>query len=424
MAFIEKTDLSVLNIKLTTKGRELLSRGKLTFKKFALGDSEIDYNIINQKREYINNLTTPDDAVVNNLENFGKIIKPVDLNPDIISFIRRSEISSNTSNIPMMPTYKSTVINERDSIGYFSTSGETFFIKNDLVLGSGQISSISGNQITISGTSFENGSLLLVKKNNDNSIDINTPNEVLLFMIESANGSTYTLDRDFQLSGTWYGFNLKKMRGEDQHGHYPSDYVFENDGGTLFFDNITCDVARFPYWKLSILFTKNILGIDGYPDNENGVNKSYLEYNSTLESGFVKYIQNHKKIYDMLGVIHYTNPSPTNTYAEGLYKNTTEINIPTVMWHKPKDTETTYGNMKMGLKLIAYGDKKRLDGEILSLGISYYDLADEDGYVVGKIFTGLKIAVIEDQDLLFALSFKSNRNWTLPKPELTRGGVV
>ena len=43
MAFIDKKDPVVLNIKLTSKGRELLSEGNLNFKYFAIGDSEIDY---------------------------------------------------------------------------------------------------------------------------------------------------------------------------------------------------------------------------------------------------------------------------------------------------------------------------------------------------------------------------------------------
>jgi len=43
MAFIERKDPVVLNIKLTSKGRELLSRGELDFKYYAVGDSEIDY---------------------------------------------------------------------------------------------------------------------------------------------------------------------------------------------------------------------------------------------------------------------------------------------------------------------------------------------------------------------------------------------
>ena len=47
------TDQTVIHIKLTDKGRELLSVGQLTFKKYAIGDSEINY-------EYNNDVTLND----------------------------------------------------------------------------------------------------------------------------------------------------------------------------------------------------------------------------------------------------------------------------------------------------------------------------------------------------------------------------
>ena len=32
-----------------------------------------------------------------------------------------------------------------------------------------------------------------------------------------------------------------------------------------------------------------------------------------------------------------------------------------------------------------------------------------------KVFNDLKVFVIEDQELLFAMSYKANRSWTLPE---------
>ena len=39
---------------------------------------------------------------------------------------------------------------------------------------------------------------------------------------------------------------------------------------------------------------------------------------------------------------------------------------------------------------------------------------NDPSVVVGKVFNELKMFVIEDQELLFAMSYKSNRSWTLP----------
>jgi hypothetical protein len=77
------------------------------------------------------------------------------------------------------------------------------------------------------------------------------------------------------------------------------------------------------------------------------------------------------------------------------------------MWHKSQSG-------KLGLTLRANGDPKTITGVETSLDTTYYDLTDLDGNVVGKVFNELKLFVIEDQELLFAMSYKSNRSWTLP----------
>ena len=77
------------------------------------------------------------------------------------------------------------------------------------------------------------------------------------------------------------------------------------------------------------------------------------------------------------------------------------------MWHKNITP-------KLGLTLTPKNGLKLLTGDTKSLNINYYDLCDNWDNVVGKVFPDLKIFVIEDQELLFALSYKSNRSWTLP----------
>ena len=56
--------------------------------------------------------------------------------------------------------------------------------------------------------------------------------------------------------------------------------------------------------------------------------------------------------------------------------------------------------------------------------LRYYDLVDTiDGYAIGKVFPDLKVAIVEDKEINAALSYKSNRSWTLPKPNLTESIV-
>jgi hypothetical protein len=60
-----------------------------------------------------------------------------------------------------------------------------------------------------------------------------------------------------------------------------------------------------------------------------------------------------------------------------------------------------------------------------SPGIRYYNLWDThaniDGYPsrVGKVFPDYKIIIIDDEEIIAAMSYKSNRNWTLPAPRVS-----
>ncbi len=68
---------------------------------------------------------------------------------------------------------------------------------------------------------------------------------------------------------------------------------------------------------------------------------------------------------------------------------------------------------KLGLTLKAGGTKKALVNAGTGFSLPYYDLRDASLRVVGKVFIDLKVAVIEDGEILAALSYLSNRNWTL-----------
>lgn len=46
-------------------------------------------------------------------------------------------------------------------------------------------------------------------------------------------------------------------------------------------------------------------------------------------------------------------------------------------------------------------------------------LLDEQGYKVGKVFTGKKIIVFDDQEIIAALEYKANRRYTLPAPRVS-----
>jgi len=424
MAFIEKNDPTVLSIKLTTKGRELLSKGKLTFDYFAVGDSEIDYNLIKA-------------STVFDPTYSPSILRPADKNPDLISFITNTSGSTEFNAITSVPSYPMIVENTIDSVGFFNIdSGGTVTIKTSTeyvkqpnakvllseLIGSNTLKLYKSVNYVVGSPEPSIGDMVMIKMNNhngdtlNNTVEITNPKPYLFYKIEDV------------ISGTLSGDDLEVTVDRslpsyinDGVGSYAGVIVFYNSysGSTIydsvdylsdavlsFYSNAQCDMPAFPYWKMSILYTENIAGAI------TGTTK-YPEFKTSEYAGFVSYIQNQSAIIRKMGVIHYTNSSPSNQYGEGFYRNTPELYIPTIMWHKASGTT-------LGVNLKAFGASKKLDG----LNTAYYDLADDNNNIVGKILNNLKLFVIEDQELLFAMSYKANRSWTLPDYRVGLNSVI
>ena len=428
MAFIEKKDPVVINIKLTSKGRELLSEGNLNFQYFAIGDSEIDYNFISEAQAVDSEFTA---------YNLG-VLRPADKNPKQLSFITKTLSGDPYNEISSVPSSPYIVSNTVDSLGFFTniTNTQATFITDanhvkqpDAMIDMGTIA--GGKQLTLLkaptyGTSTAEpaiGDMLLVKwtygfNTTGQTVQRTLPTPYLFYRIENklsgslaSNNLVVEVDRylpnfsGLSLSGVYAGaliyYDFINFSGNTVFTMSSTDYLDESV--LSFLQNSQCPTIVFPFWNMSIIFTEEIAGVT--PEK-----LKYTQFNSRTYAGFVSYIQNQAPVYKKLGVIHYTNSSPANVYAEGFYLNTPVLKIPTIMWHK--STGAT-----LGVTLRAYGSPKLLVNSntgATSLDTEYYDLADEDGNVVGKVFTELKLFVIEDQELLFAMSYKSNRSWTLP----------
>jgi len=442
MAFIEKKDPTVLNIKLTSKGREQLSKGKLTFKYYAVGDSEIDYDFIrNAEFDPIN----------------SNILRPVDKNPKQLSFILKNPESDPYIEIPTVPSTDTTITNEVQPLGFFNDDATEFLTDTNHV---------KQPDIAIPVSGVTGGTWLKIQRSPTYQGNYNEPKigDILLIKWTNPLGihtTGYIINKTYPtpylwykindiIDGTLYGNNLivkvdrelpdysNITNGDNSilaggilfykdSGNDDIEYATDNANNALlaFLQNCQCPTVTFPFWNMSIIFTKNIAGI-----NFNNNDKEYYDYNNRGFAGFISYIQNQEKddenYREILGVIHYTNNSVSNTYGEGFYgdpMNPQEeftiptLDIPTIMWHKSNEPT-------LGLQLKASGELKQLTSGKRYLNAEYYDLADPIGNVVGKVFYDLQIFLIEDQELLFAMSYKSNRSWTLPKHNIDTNANV
>jgi hypothetical protein len=437
MAFIDKKNPVVLNIKLTSKGRELLAAGELDFKYFALGDSEIDYRFNASVNAEDSEYTAFDSSV----------LQPVDKNPRIISFISK-DVSDNTFNeLSSVPVTAFNVENQVDSLGFFtnlSTTPEFITDSNHVkqpdlmiymtgVTGGNSVALKKAPDFGTSGESLAVGDLLLIKWTTSGSttghtITTSSPQQYLWYQITGiisgslgSNNIVVELDRPIpNFSGMTLSPDLKagvltyyneiNFSGDTVFNLTPTEYVDESI--LSFLENSQCPTIVFPYWNMSIIYTEEIAGVQAS-------DLKYTQFKNRNFGGFVSYIQNQAPVNKKLGVVHYTNNSPANVYAEGFLLKTLELDIPTIMWHR---SETP----KLGAKFIAHGSVKLLTGATKSLNIEYYDLVDKDNtnVVVGKVFNNLKIVVIEDQELLYAMEYKSNRNFTLPNYDASTNTIT
>jgi hypothetical protein len=425
MAFIEKQDPVVVNIKLTSQGRYQLSTGNLDFKYFAIGDSEIDYNFNTQTG------LIPFNA---------RILRPTDTNPNIISFIPRNLSGDPYNAIGTVPSAWYPVINTAPPQGFFNSGSTTFIVNSDHVKqpdGMIYMSGITGaNKKTVkiykaptygtSGNEPAIGDILLVKwtlnaNTTGYTINKNQPTPYLIYQISGKTGTlagnnlVVTVDRNLPnfsgytttaKAGAMIYYNYINYSGSTIFNTPSTEYLDESV--LTFLQNSQCPTVVFPFWNMSIIYTDEIAGV------QLG-NKTFKNFDTVGYGGFVSYIQQQAPVYKKLGVIHYTNNSPANVYAEGFYLKTPQLSIPTIMWHK--STGKT-----LGVTLKPIGAVKMLTGATKSLNVEYYDLADPSNNIVGKVFTDLKIFVIEDQELLFAMSYKANRSWTLPNYNASIGG--
>jgi len=146
-----------------------------------------------------------------------------------------------------------------------------------------------------------------------------------------------------------------------------------------------------------------------------------------------------------IAVIHYTNQTIDSFYGEkfalepfdpssptsstGEARNF-KLHIPWLMWHK--NPECCYGETfwvdppnfdDVDLFQVEYL-KSTKNEDMNTPGLRYFNLWDthvvSNGLPsrIGKVFPDDHIIIIDDEEIVAAMSYKSNRNWTLPAPKL------
>ena len=404
MGYILNEPKTFINVKLTDVGRRQLSLGNLVFSTAVFSDREIDYGIDRTEKYSISN---------------NRILSPFDVNPTL---------SSNfDGTVPLVLEGNQVTSAKQFSTG--ETSNVGFFTGTTIATASTAFDTtkmLGANTITYSSSPISGGSTVIL----DNASYYPQAGNLVYIPWEPIQNSGNTYAGNLVASGNptvglWYRVTTADNPvskeivldrptpnfGGELTSQQINTYFYPYNGVETYYG--TASTVNPMLWNMNIVRTQSVVGtpldISGY------TSYGSIEYNGTKQYlGFTGDTQ-------LIGVVHYTNEFTGNTYAEQLLEKTVRIDLPNVLWH---GTQATNGRaLNYGITLYD------IDGDTSDDDISkttYRPLKDgtvDSSNTVGRVYHKLKIAVITDPELLTALTYKSNRNYTLPQPLVSTTSV-
>jgi hypothetical protein len=411
MSYIIKSTTPFASTKLTDKGREKIAKGQLNFDTWSIGDSEINYD----REVYVQG-----DVI----SGTTKILRPKDKQSDLKYLIgNNSGFNSFAFGTSDIRCIKVTVDNEADERGFFEGELATGFTTNTTLTGYtnayGTIASTAiggGTTLDIGTAGAVIGDFLLLKTGYSDYTN-ETPEPHLWFKVQSVTGTSVTVDRDLpNFSAGTTSFLVYK--GGEIYDNEP-DSVAYWDTGTLSFDS-SCDITTLdvPIWNMNIPFSDDIIGTTGTTEYEKHINYGSYDY-----LGEKDFYLNSSSTSLAQGIIHYSNKTISNSYGEFLHIDGTtknvKIHLPNLMYHRRNFSGSKLGD-KMGMTFLASGSTPTVNAH----GLRWVPLIEDASLVngtaltVGKVYIDLKVIVVDDPEIIAAMSYKSNRNWSLPKLNL------
>jgi len=396
MSYLLQEPTEFINIKLTDAGRNYLAKGELTFDSVALSDREINYGFA--RNQY------------NICQNY--VLGPKDDNPTFAAVNFDGTAAYTLNNIT---AYRRIITGLTESLGVFTGATNNFTIdSSNNCLGVNEIhysaaTPAGTSTITLGGTAFtpDEGQLVYIPwqpiqnsgvTNNTSAILSGNPINGLWYRVLDASGyPDVILDRP-----------TPNFSAGTANTVVPT-FFFPWNGVEDFYGSASTQETKV--WNMNIVRTSSEIGT-------NSTLSGYTSYGS-IEYNGTKHYLGFSSETRAIGVIHYTNQFTGNTYAEQLVEKSVQLDLPTIMWHKTSSTQPGQANTT-GLHLTdnasdnSSPELKATTQYDSVAGTTYRHLVDGSDYSVGRVYHKLKIIVITDPELLIAMSYKSNRSYTLP----------
>ena len=338
----------------------------------------------------------------------------------------------------------------------------------------------SGTTLTISGTSLAPSvsgtvtpGMFMTLFTNGQISPVQNAGPMFTYLVvgvtgDTSTGGTITIKVDRQLPN----LGTMGLTGTSQTLFYPSGMtvIYDTTTPEPYWENdvinfeTNCDVSarNVNIWNMNIPWTESPAGVFSTQNQDYNFYKStgytgskeYFGYNSNTGqidtdstyyyNSFADKIILSPSDQKSIAIVHYTNQAIDNFYGEkfaqeeydpnnpggtGQARNL-RISIPWLMWHKNSGATVGQefytdpsGFTSLNLFEPHYIESKK-DPNFNDPGLRYYHLWDTNpntnGYPnrVGKVFPDYKMIIFDDDEIVAALNYKSNRSWTLPAPKL------
>jgi hypothetical protein len=470
MSFLDNNNSEYFSARITKKGRNAIAKGDFNINYFTIGDSEFVYS--NEFSGITGSVTTSD--------IHQKVFSPMDKNEHTKYPIKYDDSINTIYGIPITGSTTEIVRNVMGSAGFVSDymeydnpSGSTI----ECLVTTLPFSSIDGSStldiIKPSGTTYSNcGYITLAFKKMQEVDDLNVISGVtnsliyrLINVTGSTSGTTQTLvlDRNTPDLSSINGFaNVICNKCE-------MEFDISNDVDTTCIQPLPDTDSQHNPWTLNILWSKKPIGSDvngndetlsGYTSNRFISAKEYLGYLSSSGQTFINYsggtiigtsykdsFNNNVEIVPeeqkTIALIHFSevgdiinDPDRFFKYDDYISDKTGitgndisivvdnldnaisdteyfQIYIPFIVYHR--NSGTTIGSL-FTMDTTDYYIKSTIN-ELSKIKFRF--LLDENGNKIGKVFVDKKVIVIDDEEIVATLDYRSNRKYTLPSPKIT-----
>lgn len=455
MSFLNNEDSKFFSVRITKKGRNAIAKGNFKISYFQVGDSEFDYN--SPYNNYLGMSSIPGQRVFAPFDKDAGVKYPYKFD---------SSTNSTTYGVPTINASENDIIRNvmgpagycSEYITYNSGTGTTIECHSEQI----NISQISGsNSISIaSGSNYTVGDFITIAFSTTvGATPTITGNSMsFIYKITGKTSNTLYLDRNVPSLNGVISVNPRVIKNYCENEYGECTYGINYQG-------------QLNPWSLNVVWGGGLTGtfgkpigsdygaldenLSGYSSNVHVSTKNLLGYSTTGQT-FADYVGKTVKFptsyinslneqilvtpqeQRCIAVVHYSQLGDSVIDAERFYKyddyisfnnlNTNtiafdtsgeplsdtdyfQIYLPYFLYHRT--TGTTAGALfKMGKDDYYINSTKNSN-----FSLFYRYLLDENDNKVGKVFVNNKTIIFDDQEIVAALDYRSNRRYTLPAPK-------